>query len=179
MAAKDVLQMLSQLSKEDLQLLKQSLVKEMVEDSDLAPGMTMLYNRSAEDFEFQFDSRVYVCPAEEYITLPTNIARHGVFKSQYRHVGTPNVVEWLVPKGYKGFGEPLGGTGLTGDPVKDYPLDITSTDWERLNAPVPPGKQEVFSLDPLPPRGTDEPPIQARPGRLENQIVAVSKDTLV
>lgn len=179
MAAKDVLNMLSQLSKEDLQLLKQSIAKEYVEESDIAPGMTMLYNRSSEDFEFQFDSRVYTCPAEEYITLPTAIARHGVHKSQFRHVGTKDVVEWLVPKGYKGFGEPMGGTGLTGDPVRDYPLDIHATDWERLNAPVAPGKQEVFSLDPLPPRGADEPPVSARPGTLQNQIVAVSKDTLV
>ncbi len=161
--------LLDSLTPAQLAELKKLIFVEMAETSAIAdsPGMTMVYNRSPKPFEFQWDSTPYVINGHDFAVYPDGIARHAIRKGQYLHVGTPEVKQWVVPKGYEGFGVPMPTTGLTGDPIKDYPIDLRATEVE---VPVGDNQREVFSLDKLPPPPPNEPRPLAKKTRADNSI---------
>lgn len=165
----DLATLVKSLSQEQLDSLKQLLFADMANETTLTdtPGMIMIYNRSPDEFEFQWDSQVYTVPGHKFAVYTQGLARQAVKKGQYLHVGTPDVQEWIVPKGSPFFGVPMLTNGLTGDPIKDYPIDLRATDGE---SPVEVGKEEVFVLGAVPPAGFGEPRPVAKKTPHDNSI---------
>jgi hypothetical protein len=165
----DIATLVNKLTKEELAQLRQLVFADMANESQVSdtPGMVMVYNRSPKAFEFQWDSRVYTIEGHKFAVFEEGVARHAVKKGQYLHIGTPDVKEWIVPKGSLEFGIPMATDGLTGDPVKDYPIDLVATDIDPLPEP---GQHAVFKMDKLPPPGPNEPRPLAKKGSADNAI---------
>lgn len=100
-------EILAGLGSEELEELKNALFKQMSEAVNDAPGQMLLYNRSPDEFEFQWDSKPYCIPGHKYVQLPLGIARMAVLKSRYSGIGTSEVESWVVPRGAEGFGVPM------------------------------------------------------------------------